>query len=1045
MFKGLFNKKAGHITSEESHQLDSSPEQTASSKLVDSRSDANPYEGQCVFWYWDFADDKIYFQGCNSTKLAKITAQSSLKSSELIAFVCPEDRATFRVFLDEAWRGEAPAPLEYRMLTPEGEEFWVVTMLSQPIFDGLNKPKILATTTEQTLYRSANEYRQQQNDLLLHLATDPALHQGDSANFFAHLAEHLEPIFQLQHISIWIANDTLSSLTCVEYSGDGFGKLGEVLLRQDHPSFFKSVAESKTIVASDMAYSPHTQSLEVPQHISSSIQTSIISEGIVKGVILCQSAGKMRQWSIDEQAFLKSVAALAARVMEMAQRGQQEKARLQREGLIDIIASAISAETGQGFFNALVSELAKALKMRSVMLCEIESEYTARTLAMVEDGELQQSMIFYTAGTPCERVTSAGPQVFKREVSKYYPDCGEFVDWQVEGYVAWPLFNGRDHVIGYLVLMTDDVIVDEANVKVLLKTFSLRASAELVRKQDEAQLKLSAVAFETNEGIIIADPNALILRVNHAFTEITGYPADEVAGQDISILNGERRTDQDISLSQKLDEEGKWSGECWRLRKNGELYPQWETITSVRDDDGNVTHYVICFEDMSERKAAEKRIENLAYYDELTGLPNRRMLLESLSDAFEHAKAHNMIGALLFIDLDHFKTINDSLGHAAGDWILEQVAIRLRNMIRDGDILARLGGDEFVLLLPDLSENPPHAEQQANIVGERLIQIVSAPYHYGEQTLHIGASVGITLFPGKKQNANDLLKQADTAMYQAKSAGRKTLMFFDMDMQKQADKRLTIHNALRSAIEKNELLLHFQPQHMVKTGEIVGVEALVRWQPEGKMMISPVEFIPIAEESDLIIEIGYWVLVEACKQYMVWVKQGIQLPQIAVNVSAKQFHHVDFVEQVEEALHLSGMEPSYLNLEITESVVLGHAEETIRKMAQLKEKGISFSVDDFGAGYSSLSYLKRLPADELKIDRSFIRDIPRDASDMAIVEAVLALAKHMGFSVTAEGVETRQQLEFLQKQECNFYQGYFASKPITGDAIVRYVKRLKTI
>ncbi|MCE2569911.1 GGDEF domain-containing phosphodiesterase [Motilimonas eburnea] len=1043
MFKGIFTKKA--TDAEEAHQLDSPELPLARAKLVESRSDANPYEGQSVFWYWDVGQDRIVFQGCNSTKMQKVAGQVELTSQRLIEFVCPEDRAAFRVFLDEAWRGEAPAPMEYRMIAPDGEEFWVVTTLSTPILDDLSKPCILATTTEQTLYRSANEQRQRQNDMLLHLATDPALSQGDSANFFAHLARHLFELFKLRHVSFWMANETLTSLTCVEYLGDGFGKLGEVLLHQDHPAFFASVMESKIIVSSEMAYAPHSQSLEVPEHIRSSMQGSIVAEGVVKGVILCQVAGKVRQWSIDEQAFLKSAAALAARVMEMAQRGQQEKARLQREGLIDVISSAISAQTGQSFFNALVAELAKALKMRTVMLCEIESDYTARTLAMVEDGEMQQSMIFYTAGSPCERVSEAGPQIFKKEVKKYFPDCGEFVDWQVEGYVAWPLHNGREQIIGYLVLMTDDVIVDDANVKALLNTFSVRASAELVRKQDEAQMKLSAVAFETNEGIIIADPNALILRVNHAFTEITGYSADEVAGQDISILNGERRSDQDISLSQKLDEEGKWSGECWRLRKNGELYPQWETITSVRDDEGNVTHYVICFEDMSERKAAEKRIENLAYYDELTGLPNRRMLLESLSDAFEQARANNMVGALLFIDLDHFKTINDSLGHAAGDWILEQVASRLRNMIRDDDILARLGGDEFVLLLPDLSENPPHAEQQANIVGERLIQIVSAPYHYGEQTLHIGASVGITLFPGKKQSASDLLKQADTAMYQAKSAGRKTLMFFDIGMQKQADKRLTIHNALRSAIEKNELLLHFQPQHMVSTGEIVGVEALIRWQPEGKMMVSPVEFIPIAEESDLIIEIGYWVLVESCKQYMRWVEQDIHLPQIAVNVSAKQFHHPDFVEQVEEALRLSGMEPSHLNLEITESVVLGHAEETIRKMTLLKDKGISFSVDDFGAGYSSLSYLKRLPADELKIDRSFIRDIPRDTRDMAIVEAVLALAKHMGFSVTAEGAETRQQLEFLQKQECNFYQGYLASKPITGDAIVRYVKRLKTI
>lgn len=308
--------------------------------------------------------------------------------------------------------------------------------------------------------------------------------------------------------------------------------------------------------------------------------------------------------------------------------------------------------------------------------------------------------------------------------------------------------------------------------------------------------------------------------------------------------------------------------------------------------------------------------------------------------------------------------------------------------------------------------------------------------------LHIGASVGITLFPGREQEAGDLLKQADTAMYQAKSAGRKTRRFFDASMQLQADRRLLIHNELRSALNNRELTLHYQPQHMVEGGEIIGVEALIRWQPPGRTLVSPAEFIPIAEETDLIVDIGNWVLHEACTQYVSWEENGIHVPQLSVNVSAKQFHAQDFVDRIHGVLAATGMDPACLNLEITESVVLGHAEDTISKMAELKTLGISFAIDDFGAGYSSLSYLKRLPADELKIDRSFIQDIPKDGDNMAIVEAVIAMARHMGFNVTAEGVESRQQLEFLQAQGCHFFQGYLASKPLPVTYLERYIKRL---
>ncbi|MDX2319383.1 MAG: EAL domain-containing protein [Moritella sp.] len=433
----------------------------------------------------------------------------------------------------------------------------------------------------------------------------------------------------------------------------------------------------------------------------------------------------------------------------------------------------------------------------------------------------------------------------------------------------------------------------------------------------------------------------------------------------------------------------------------------------------------------------------LAFFDSLTGLANRRLLNQTIEAQFELAKNNQVIGAILFIDLDFFKAINDSLGHAVGDGILVEVAKRLQEIPRQEDFIARLGGDEFVVLLYDLSENPMHAEQHANLLAEQLIERISEPYLYKGQALYIGASIGITLFPSKDQRADDLLKQADTAMYHAKSNGRKKVSFFDVKMQRKADKRLHIYNCLKSAIANNELFLHYQPQHMVQSGEIIGVEALVRWHLGGKKLISPDEFIPIAEETDLIIDIGIWVLQAACRQFVEWQSDGIAVPQLSVNVSTRQFHDQNFVDSVLMVLNETGMDPMQLNLEITESVVIEHAEDAIRKMTELKYIGVSFAVDDFGAGYSSLSYLKRLPASELKIDRSFIQDIPYNVSDMAIVEAVLAMAKHMDFNVTAEGVESRQQLEFLQRQQCSFYQGFYASKPLTAELLALYVKRLQ--
>lgn len=705
------------------------------------------------------------------------------------------------------------------------------------------------------------------------------------------------------------------------------------------------------------------------------------------------------------------------------------------------LALALAAKPSEGFFDELISRLSQQVGAYESYIAHFDSRTPSLPCirywreGQFISGKLSPASANLLAEIRARRV------VHITELSQAHPDYASTqpeISQALQGFWAHQIVK-QQRVIGYIAFSFTQAKFDHAILEQLLAPFVVRLSSEFELQQKREALSLSAIAFESNEGLIITDANYRIVKVNKAFSQITGYQQNEVIGHELTEVLG----NPSPVFMEAVDGTVRRKGEVERQRKNGQTYTQQETITAVRNEVDSLTHYVVCIQDISANKATEKQIQHLAYFDELTGLPNRRKLREELCRCFARAKKQHAIGALLFIDLDHFKNINDSLGHAAGDWVLQQVATRLQGLIREGDVLARLGGDEFVLLLADLGESPPHAEQQANIVGKRLIQTISAPYPFDGQSLHIGASVGITLFPGKGQTAEDLLKQADTAMYQAKSAGRRTVIFFDDGMQKQADKRLKLHNALRGALANDELLLYYQPQHMVSTGELVGAEALVRWQPEGKGLVSPTEFIPIAEESDLIIDIGMWVLEQSCKHMASWQQKGLLLPELSVNVSAKQFHHPEFVDKVEELMARYQIDGAMLNLEITESVVLGHAEDTIRKMAQLKEVGLRFSIDDFGAGYSSLSYLKRLPVDELKIDRSFIRDIPRDSRDMAIVDAVLAMANHLGFTVTAEGVETRQQLAFLKQQGCTFYQGYLSSKAITAEALERYIQRFQ--
>jgi diguanylate cyclase (GGDEF)-like protein/PAS domain S-box-containing protein len=551
--------------------------------------------------------------------------------------------------------------------------------------------------------------------------------------------------------------------------------------------------------------------------------------------------------------------------------------------------------------------------------------------------------------------------------------------------------------------------------------YELRASHE--------QLRIAAAAFESEECMVVTDENQIILRVNRAFSAITGYQPDEVLGQTPRMLQS---SDMDDAYYQQtwriVARERFWQGELWSRHKQGRLFPIWQSISAVVAPDGHISHYVVAFSDISQRKEAEEQIRNLAYFDSLTQLPNRRLLIDRLGKAIQtNGRQH---GALLFLDLDYFKLLNDTEGHDAGDELLIEVARRLRTCTRDGDTVARLGGDEFVVLLENLSTVEHEAAVEAETVGKKILEVAAQPFALRGREYHGTVSIGVSLFGDNHQKVDELLKRADVAMYQAKSSGRNKLCFFDPAMQQSLVERAAMESELRRVVAHGQLVLHYQPQ-LDDQNRITGAEALLRWQHPLRGLVPPAEFIPLAEETGLIIPIGNWVLETACKQLKAW--QDNELTRdllLAVNVSARQFHQPDFVENVQHIVKRAGANPNHLKLELTESVIVDDIADTIEKMKALKAYGVGFSMDDFGTGYSSLSYLRRLPLDQLKIDRSFIHEVETNTGDAVIVKTIIAMAHALGLDVIAEGVEKEAQHLFLNRNDCPAYQGFLFGQPV---------------
>jgi diguanylate cyclase (GGDEF)-like protein/PAS domain S-box-containing protein len=545
----------------------------------------------------------------------------------------------------------------------------------------------------------------------------------------------------------------------------------------------------------------------------------------------------------------------------------------------------------------------------------------------------------------------------------------------------------------------------------------------------EQRLRLAEKVFEySSEAIMVTDASGVIIRINPAFTHLTGYTSSEALGQTPRLLSSGRH---DAAFYQHMWEallnEGQWSGEVWDRRKDGTIYPKWAVINAVREA-GVTTHFVAVFVDISERKEADERIHYLAYHDHLTGLANRLMFEQRMQHAMARAERNGTRMALIFIDLDRFKNINDSLGHQFGDQLLIEAARRLRAAVRVSDTVARLGGDEFLVVL----ENVGDQNRCAHLV-VKLQEELAQAYAINDTQVHAPPSMGVAIYPTDGTDVQTLMKHADMAMYQVKAQGRNAWAFFAPAMNQAVQERLRLENDLRQALAREEFVVHYQPQWAIDTRRLIGWEALVRWQHPQHGLVPPDKFIPIAEETGLIVALGEWVLAAACAQAVAWQAAGFGPQLMAVNLSARQFTERNLLERIDAVLEKTAFPAAQLELEITESVLMNDAEQTISILRSLKQRGVHIAIDDFGTGYSSLAYLKAFPADKLKIDRSFVRDVDDDANDAAIVCAIISLAHSLGLATLAEGVETEAQRKFLDEHGCQAQQGYLWGKPLTAE------------
>lgn len=688
---------------------------------------------------------------------------------------------------------------------------------------------------------------------------------------------------------------------------------------------------------------------------------------------------------------------------------------------------------------------------------EHDAEKSVRPVARfgVDEGYLDQARITWADVANGRGPTGTALRTGVVQVSQDFACQPEMAPWRAAalergyaGSIALPLVDQTGTFGSLNIYAGEPDAFDTQEVALLTELAgdlaygiaALRTRAE--RDQALKELQLAAKVFEeSKEGILITDADKKILAVNRSFTAMTGYGETDLLGQSPRVIRSDRHDATYFEqLWSSIRQTDHWVGDIWNRRKNGEVFPVHESICAIRDDKGTLTHYLAILTDMTQRKESEERIRYLTQHDALTGLANRTLLIDRLEQAIIYTRRAERQMAVILLDLDRFKLINDSLGHAAGDELLRLVADRLEDHVQPGDTVARLGGDEFVLVYTNVS-----TENDAALLARNLLSLVASPLSINGQDVVVTASLGVALFPRDGDAAQLLLQNADAAMYRAKDLGRNSVRFYAPEMNARMLQRLELESGLRRAIEREEFVLYYQPKVELTHGEVFASEALIRWCHPTLGLVSPSDFIPLAEETGLIVPIGEWVLNTACRQIKAWQSAGFSDLAISVNLSARQFQQENLVELVAGVLQEHDLQGQYLELEVTESAVMQDPEQTISVLRRLKKLGIRISLDDFGTGYSSLNYLKRFPIDILKIDQSFVRDITSEPEDSAIACAVISLAHNLKHKVIAEGVETEAQLAILRRHRCDQIQGFHFSRPLPAEEFVELLRQGKTL
>jgi diguanylate cyclase (GGDEF)-like protein/PAS domain S-box-containing protein len=709
--------------------------------------------------------------------------------------------------------------------------------------------------------------------------------------------------------------------------------------------------------------------------------------------------------------------------------------------MMSVAASGAVSSTME-FFQQLVLTMADALGAQAAFVGRMlpNQPRVSRAVAATLHGKVLDNYDYSIDGPSCVALLRDHELEIIDHFDTLNPQSPLLPLLDVKAFAGRLLINSAGEAVGILFVAFSKAIRQSDFMLSTLRIFAARAAAELERRDADARIREQASLLDkAQDAIIVRGIDHRIHFWNKSAERLYGWRAEEVVGRSMEEMLFPQKA-AFVEATRQVMEFGEWSGEIAQQRKHGSTLMVEGRWTLVRDEHGAATSVLCINTDITQRKAAEQKIQRLAFYDSLTQLPNRLLLLERLQHAISVAEPQQRVGALLFIDLDNFKNLNDTLGHDKGDLLLKQVAQRLTACLRDNDTVARLGGDEFVLLLEDISPDPAQAAAQAEIIGHKIIGSFNLPFYLDSYEYFSTPSIGVTLFNDTVCSVDELLKRADIAMYQAKACGRNAMRFFDPGMQAVVSARAELEADMRHGLLESEFILHYQPQ-VLSDGSITGAEVLLRWQHPRRGLVSPMEFIPLAEDTGLITALGEYVLEAACRQLAAWATQpALQQLGLSVNVSAYQFRHPDFVETALDIIDRSGADPTKLKLELTESLLVTDVEEIIAEMSILKTRGVGFSLDDFGTGYSSLSYLKRLPLDELKIDQSFIRDVLTDPNDAVIARTIVALGQSLGLAVIAEGVETEAQREFLANNNCHAYQGYLFSPPLALDEFEAFIR-----